>query len=221
MKVGGRSDAAPLTEKGERQAEALGRRLRDSGVKFDRVYCSTAERARRTAQLACKELGFDPSLICESRKVLELCMGEWTGRRRAEVYTPDVLQQIQSQQLFFRAPGFSERDAPEGGPAPAGESQLEVEERMASFVDGLLLAGSDAHHAAHGGREPVVAIFSHGLAIRCLLRRLLGAHPGFAVHSETKNTAISDVWYKAGGHNLDGWFVASMNDAAHLQALDK
>ena len=45
----GRTDL-PLTERGERQARALGARLR--GVNFAKVLTSPSQRARRTAELA-------------------------------------------------------------------------------------------------------------------------------------------------------------------------
>lgn len=217
--VGGRTDAAPLTQKGQAQARALGRRLRDSGVKLDEAYSSTAERARRTAQLALEEAGFDPGLLREeSREILELCQGEWTGLRRSEVYSPAVLDQICREQLFFRPPGVSEQDAPPAGCAPAGESQWDVEERVCSFVE-RLLERPPAEQQGEGSQEPVIAIFSHGIAIRCFLRRVLGAQPAFVVHSQTENTAVSEVLYRPGSGNLDGWIVVRMNDAAHLEGL--
>ena len=93
----GRTDL-PLTEHGERQAEALGERLRGSA--FAQVLTSPSQRAVRTCALA----GFgavaeiDPDLA-------EWDYGDYEGRRTAEILTgrPDW-------QLF--------RDGAPGGEAP-------------------------------------------------------------------------------------------------------
>src|ERR1700736_552652 len=72
----GRTDL-PLTERGERNARALGERLR--GLTFTKVFTSPLQRATRTCELA----GFgrvaeiDPDLI-------EWDYGQYEGRRRVE-----------------------------------------------------------------------------------------------------------------------------------------
>ena len=93
----GRTDL-PLTERGERNARALGERLR--GMTFAKVLTSPLQRAVRTCELA----GFgavaeiDPDLV-------EWDYGEYEGRRTAEIHAerPDW-------QLF--------RDGCPGGEAP-------------------------------------------------------------------------------------------------------
>ncbi|MFO1413120.1 MAG: histidine phosphatase family protein [Burkholderiales bacterium] len=73
----GRTDL-PLTEKGERDARALGARL--AGIPFVRVFASPLQRAARTCELA----GFgavaqsDPDLV-------EWNYGDYEGRRTAEI----------------------------------------------------------------------------------------------------------------------------------------
>jgi probable phosphoglycerate mutase len=93
----GRTDL-PLTERGERNARALGERLR--GMTFAKVLTSPLQRAVRTCELA----GFgavaeiDPDLV-------EWDYGEYEGRRTAEIHSerPDW-------QLF--------RDGGPGGESP-------------------------------------------------------------------------------------------------------
>src|SRR5262249_11377969 len=74
----GRTDL-PLTEQGERNARALGERLR--GLTFASVFTSPLQRARRTCELA----GFggraevDPDLA-------EWDYGQYEGRRSAEIH---------------------------------------------------------------------------------------------------------------------------------------
>ena len=93
----GRTDL-PLTEHGERNARALGERLR--GLAFAKVFTSPLQRAARTCELA----GFgaaaeiDPDLV-------EWDYGQYEGRRTAEIHAerPDW-------QLF--------RDGRPGGESP-------------------------------------------------------------------------------------------------------
>jgi phosphohistidine phosphatase len=54
----GKSDAErDLTDKGERQSVAAGRALKELGVELDVCLTSPKVRARRTAELACEQLG--------------------------------------------------------------------------------------------------------------------------------------------------------------------
>jgi broad specificity phosphatase PhoE len=73
----GRTDV-PLTAAGERQAAALGERLR--GVSFALVLASPLERARRTAELA----GFGDALALDP-DLMEVDYGEYEGRTTAEI----------------------------------------------------------------------------------------------------------------------------------------
>lgn len=54
-------DPDSLTEKGKRQAEALGRRLAVHGL--DKIYCSPMKRAQMTAQPACELMGLKPEIL--------------------------------------------------------------------------------------------------------------------------------------------------------------
>jgi broad specificity phosphatase PhoE len=113
----GRTDL-PLTERGERNARALGERLR--GLAFVKVFTSPLQRAVRTCELA----GFgavaeiDPDLV-------EWNYGQYEGRRTAEIHAerPDW-------QLF--------RDG-----CPGGESPDQIGAR-ADRVAGRLRARSKA-----------------------------------------------------------------------------
>ena len=69
----GRTDL-PLTERGERNARALGERL--NGLRFARVFTSPMLRARRTCELA----GFGSGVEVD-RDLVEWDYGEYEGRR--------------------------------------------------------------------------------------------------------------------------------------------
>lgn len=57
----------PLAGRGRGDAPAIGRWLRETGCIPDLVWCSTAERATQTWQLAAAELGADPPVSYEPR----------------------------------------------------------------------------------------------------------------------------------------------------------
>jgi len=73
----GRTDL-PLTERGERNAQALGERLK--GLKFAKVFTSPLLRARRTCELA----GFG-SVAAIDQDLVEWDYGEYEGRRKSEI----------------------------------------------------------------------------------------------------------------------------------------
>ncbi len=74
----GRTDL-PLTENGERQAQALGRRLQ--GLIFPKVLTSPSQRAARTCELA----GFGAVAEIEP-DLSEWDYGEYEGRRTADIH---------------------------------------------------------------------------------------------------------------------------------------
>ena len=89
----------PLTERGERNADSLGKRLR--GLKFAKVFTSPLQRAARTCELA----GF--AKVAEvDRDLLEWTYGQYEGRTSA-----DIQKERPDWQLF--------RDGVPGGETPA------------------------------------------------------------------------------------------------------
>jgi broad specificity phosphatase PhoE len=121
----GRTDL-PLTERGERNARALGERLR--GLTFAKIFTSPSQRAVRTAELAGRgpAAEVDPDLA-------EWDYGQYEGRRTAEIHAarPDW-------QLF--------RDGCPGGesPAQAGARADRVVQRVRA-IPGDVLLFSSAH----------------------------------------------------------------------------
>ena len=119
----GRTDL-PLTERGERNARALGERLR--GLVFAKVFTSPLRRAARTCELA----GFgaaaeiDPALV-------EWDYGHYEGRRTAEIHA-----QRPDWQLF--------RDGCPGGESPGqiGARADRVVSRVRAVKGDVLLFSS-------------------------------------------------------------------------------
>jgi broad specificity phosphatase PhoE len=73
----GRTDI-PLTPRGERNASALGKRLH--GMVFDKVFTSSLDRARRTAELA----GFG-GVVEADPELMEWDYGDYDGKTTAEI----------------------------------------------------------------------------------------------------------------------------------------
>ncbi len=69
----------PLTERGERNARRLGRRL--SGMSFEKVFTSPLQRAARTCELA----GFGPAAEVD-RDLVEWNYGNYEGLRTGEIH---------------------------------------------------------------------------------------------------------------------------------------
>jgi len=219
--IGGRSDFAPLTKLGEEQAVALGRRLKGQ-YNFDKVFSSTAVRAHSTACIVMREMGINPECVIQRPEVLEKCQGEWTGKERRLIYNAAFVERVESETLFLRAPGVSLQDAPPGGPAPQGESFFDVECRMAAFIEGLLeleLVDPNDIRIFDSAGDKTVVIFAHAHAIKSFVRRVAGASTEFPVHVGLSNTSITEFEYEMRDHNLGGWVIKRINDAAHLENI--
>jgi broad specificity phosphatase PhoE len=114
----------PLTERGERNARLLGRRL--TGLTFAKVFTSPLQRAVRTCNLA------DFGGIAEvDRDLLEWNYGEYEGRRTAE-----ILAERPGWQLF--------RDGCPGGESPdqIGARADRVVSRLRAIRGNVLLFSS-------------------------------------------------------------------------------
>src|SRR5258706_7147796 len=119
----GRTDL-PLTERGERNARALGERLR--GLTFVKVFTSPLQRAARTCALA----GFKTAAEVD-RDLVEWNYGEYEGLR-----TSEILAVRPDWQLF--------RDGCPGGEAPdhVGARADRVVNRVRAIHGDVLLASS-------------------------------------------------------------------------------
>jgi broad specificity phosphatase PhoE len=128
----------PLTERGEQNARALGKRLR--GMNFGKVFTSPLQRAARTCELA----GFG-ALAEVDPNLLEWDYGEYEGLTTAQIHAerPDW-------QLF--------RDG-----CPGGESPEHVAARADSVLGRVHAIGTDVLLFSSGHFLRVVAARSLGL----------------------------------------------------------
>ena len=108
----GQSDV-PLTEMGERQAEAVGKRLATEAL--DVIVSSDLQRARDTAEAIAR---YHNLPVRDDADLREASLGEWEGLTYSEVstlYRELVLQRRED-------PNFS---------APGGESVIQIRDRVA------------------------------------------------------------------------------------------
>ena len=136
-------------------------------------------------------------------------MGSFVGCKREDVYTDQVMAQIKADPINFRPPGYEidgsacaqgESVVSQEGQGARGESQMDVENRVTSFVESLLeipveeaetitstgtgVAESTSLGSSTGtgvdttasavrvGETEVytVGLFMHALAIQCFIR---------------------------------------------------
>jgi broad specificity phosphatase PhoE len=185
--IGGNSSKTPLSHRGEKQAELLGERLKNSGIRFDTLHSSTATRAFETARIAGRKAGFTAEDIIQSDDILEIDQGDWTGKNRTDIYTPNQIEIIEKQNIDFTPPN--------------GESQRMVEQRMHEYIANNCLTR----------QNQTIAVFSHGLAIKCFLRGVMDSDPRLTYKIVIDNTAICRVKYSE-----RGWHLVCVNDVSHI-----
>jgi len=192
----GRSNHTNLSERGIYQADLLGKRLNQEGVRFDNVYSSIAVRALDTAKIVCKYINYSLDEIIQSDQLVELNQGDWEGKLRNEIYTSEILASIAVHPLTFKA--------------PEGESQYEVQERMTYCVRKIIAQNLNIGENIPNYHQ-TIGIFSHGTAIKCFLRGIMNWDPNMTYKTTLDNTSISRLKY-----NQKGWHLLGINDTAHL-----
>jgi len=197
--IGGRQNSIPLTKKGREQAANLGKYLKGKGVVFTRVFSSTAVRAKQTAKICLEEMRHKTKQcnVVESDRLLEQDMGDWTGKKKKEVYTPAAWKAFRENPWELRPPN--------------GESQKDTEERMSKFVEEEILQLLD--EASCDGNVINVAIFGHALAFRCLLRFIMNFPPSDTLSVRIDNCSITELVITEDNK----MHVVGINDNAHLK----
>ncbi len=191
--VGGRSDRAQLSERGRLQASSLAHRLRQEGYKPDLLMASEADRAIDTARILAPGLDIPPAELVIHPRLHEWDQGEWEGKVRKEVYEPHLREQMFTDPLNFQPPG--------------GETPGAVEERMWNWLNHDL-----RERFPEGGK--VLAV-SHGMAIRCLIRRVLQTEPVMVFRMITHNTSLNVLEWDG-----ERWWLERLNDHAHLSGTE-
>jgi len=145
----GRLPGLHLSETGHAQAEIAAERIATLEGRVKAIYSSPLERTKQTAAPIAKAVG----LKVRSRKgLLELDVGDWTGRKLSDLYKLDEWRTVQKYPSGFSFPG--------------GESFAAMQTRITQTVSELV--------AQHRG-DAIVCV-SHADPIRAALAQAMGTH---------------------------------------------
>lgn len=186
--IGGRTNHSPLTDVGMAQAEKLGQRFKRENRIFDQWFTSPAIRTRETARIVSEIIAPKVTITADDR-LQEVHQEIWEGLDRETTYTPDILKDMTAQRWHFKA--------------PEGESQHDVERRMVEFTAECL--------EKYPGKD--IIVFSHGVAIKCLIRFVQDWDPLNTYHTEMDNTGLTIIEFH---DDAKKWRLRTLNDHAHL-----
>ena len=164
-------------------------------MQYDYVLCSTALRAKQTADIALKILGVDTSQMLVTDAFLEHSQGVWEGQDRASSYTAEVYQQMTDLHIEFCP--------------PQGESMRMVQNRAVERLKPYLEQARAKSIADN--REVSILVFTHANLIRAVLQYYLQSNPRHAWLIGQENTAITEISF-----NQHGTSLVRVNDTAHL-----
>ncbi len=176
--VGGRSNHSPLADGAETEGVRTAQALMERRVVPDVVVASPAIRTMATAEIILSTMGITIEPIIQD-ELQELDQGEWTGRIRSEVYTPEIFELMELHAKDFKADG--------------GESMNEVGLRMYSHIDTFAGLAPQVD-----GRPLRVFAFTHGLAIRCLAGHIENWDRKQIYTTETPNGSVSKFLSRSG-----------------------
>ncbi len=192
-RIAGRSEDTPLSEIGKNQAQLLGNRLKTDQIIPDAIFASPLPRALDTAKISLHEAGINtPIQLVEDLQ--EFTQGDWEGELRNDIYQPETLAKINTAGYLFTPPN--------------GESQRMVERRVSNWLEDTILYNPDFH----GEEEKTILIYSHGIAIKCLLHYILRFSDRYIYRFELNNTGICEFRFTE-----QGWFPTAINDHSHLK----
>ena len=83
---------APMTERGHQQAEAVGRRLADEGVQFEKIYTSSLVRAVQTTAGMLRGMGIEGTDFVKVDEIIERQTPAWRGKLKVDVMAVAQLQ---------------------------------------------------------------------------------------------------------------------------------
>lgn len=189
----------PLNATGERQARRAGEAL--SRLRFTKAFSSDLSRARSTAQLILAGVGGEAPPLREDPRLRERSFGSFEGRLKTEVIS----------ELEKKGIKFNQTITGEGG-----ETLEQVTKRMHEFVKDLCRSMEGCEDDTE-----VALVVSHGMALLCLLRRLvalgcagLPPRPDFPM----PNTAFSEVVVRYSGKTCEMECV-EYNQHRHIEGL--
>ena len=188
-----------LTPKGFKQAQLLGKRFKEDGITFDRVYSSSLLRTIQTTETMLDAMGEPEREFSLIDAIIEQRTDEWTGLRVADVMTPELLTYMRTKAAQFVPPD--------------GESFNMVQRRVSGWIEDEILYNADFIMSELPLR---IAIVGHGIATKCLMRYILGFDEHYIWKMTLANTSVSRFRF-----NHAGWIPVCINDTAHLRTMNR
>ena len=169
----GRTAGLHLADKGREQADLAAARIAELGDgRVAAVYASPLERTLETAAPIAKACGVR---VHRRAGLLELDVGEWTGRPLKELAKLPEWRTVQRYPSGFRFPG--------------GESFAEMQTRVSGTVDHL--------RVAHPGQT--IVCVSHADPIRALVAHAMGTHLDLFQRIVVSPCSITAILYGSEG----------------------
>lgn len=194
INVGGASPWCELNDLGIAQSKSLGRRLAAlPELPFSRICCSPAVRTQQTMRYSLQLAGVDLATVELHPELIEISQGDWEGKPRKEMITPEIAQVLRTQGWSYRPPN--------------GESPYDVALRVSAWLQREVLR--DHRHDA-------IALYTHGVVIRAVWVHLLGLDPMQIFELPVENTSINILYVDDQGRFSAG----AQNDVAHLRQDD-
>ncbi|CAK02161.1 2,3-bisphosphoglycerate-dependent phosphoglycerate mutase [Bartonella tribocorum] len=162
-----------LTEKGHAEAIAAGKKLKETGVKFDIAYTSALQRAQKTAQHILEQMGQSDLEMIKSAALNERNYGDLSGLNKDEVRQQWGEEQVKMWRRSYTI-------AP-----PNGESLRDTGARIWPYYL--------YHIQPHILRSQTVLIAAHGNSLRALMMALEGLN-GEEIISQELATGIPIIY---------------------------
>lgn len=183
----GQGHNVPLTKLGEKQAKKLGIEFNRRRIYFDKVYSSKSERAYNTAKISLNEISYPINSIIKTDELVEYSVGEWEGKTREEVYTPETRFRMNTMGPFF---------AP-----PKGESLMMVQRRILPWLFDEII-----YNEENWGKKLNIGVFTHAMTIRTLLHYAMGFNDRLIHRIGIDNASLTKLRFTE-----DGWYVDYVN----------
>ena len=204
-----------LTERGKLQAEAVGKRIFDSGI--NQIYSSPLGRARETAAPACRMLGLPCQIEPWAKEVHELRLTPFPD---GEMKSVSVIQNTYYREngaidipydRCFEAPGFST--------SGMEEATKIIEDGGRDFLERLGYKEENGVYKILRPNEDKVALFCHTVMGRAWLSRLLHIpmHMMWANFQMT-HTGVTILEFKNNANGVTAPHCRCFSDMSHLYA---
>jgi len=128
-------------------------------------------------------------------ELIEINPGDWGGRVRKDVFTPEVVRAVYEDPLNYRPLN--------------GESLGDVEKRVYGWFNRELFVPE---------KEGLkIGVFTHSMSLRCFLRGILDSKPELIFGMNVDNCSITHLKYCP--QKPYTWEVVKINDNSHLEEV--